>query len=232
MIFGRVREIWRYPVSSMGGEKLESAIFAPGGVEGDRLWGVEVDGAIAAPEKRKVCRPLPDMPARLLGHIPEVLLPGGGWAQVDAPEVAAAVAERLAARVRLAPHESLAPRYERLDIHVLTTAALASLAGWISDPAQADPRRYRPNLVIETPAGVEGLPEHDLVGRRLEIGEVRVEIVEPCARCALPALGVGGLAFLPELIHAVSKRAGGNFGALARIEGSGRIATGDEVRLG
>ena len=36
-----VSQIWRYPVKSMGGEKLESAFLGPLGVVGDRLVHVE-----------------------------------------------------------------------------------------------------------------------------------------------------------------------------------------------
>lgn len=36
----RVAEIWRYPVKSMGGERLPTAEVTPDGIEGDRAWGV------------------------------------------------------------------------------------------------------------------------------------------------------------------------------------------------
>src|SRR6185503_14139840 len=33
----RVQEIWRYPVKSMAGERLERACVSPAGIEGDRI---------------------------------------------------------------------------------------------------------------------------------------------------------------------------------------------------
>ena len=39
-----VAEIWRYPVKSMGGERLTTAVVGESGIEGDRQWGV-VDAA-------------------------------------------------------------------------------------------------------------------------------------------------------------------------------------------
>lgn len=36
----RVAEIWRYPVKSMGGERLEAVEVTPNGIDGDRGWGV------------------------------------------------------------------------------------------------------------------------------------------------------------------------------------------------
>ncbi len=38
-----VAEIWRYPVKSMAGERLESCLIAATGLEGDRRWAL-VDG--------------------------------------------------------------------------------------------------------------------------------------------------------------------------------------------
>ena len=42
----RVLELWRYPVKSMGGQRLEAAEIGPAGIVGDRQWGV-VDLATA-----------------------------------------------------------------------------------------------------------------------------------------------------------------------------------------
>lgn len=215
----------------MGGERLDTAMLMPGGVEGDRIWGVEVDGEIAAPEKRKICRPLPDMSSRLRNGVPQVQLSNGDWVAADSANAVDAISERLGAQVRLLPHDRLSPRYQRLDLHVLTTASLKSSESWISKPDQADARRYRPNFLVETAEGFDGLPEKELVGRRLICGEATIRIIEPCFRCALPALGLGGLVFLPELVHAVSAHSSGHFGALAKVVGHGQVSVGDEIVL-
>lgn len=36
----RVAEIWRYPVKSVGGERLREAEVTPAGIRGDRAWGI------------------------------------------------------------------------------------------------------------------------------------------------------------------------------------------------
>lgn len=42
-----VKEIWRYPVKSMGGELVDQAHLTPNGITGDRLWSVvDADGEI------------------------------------------------------------------------------------------------------------------------------------------------------------------------------------------
>lgn len=50
---GTVRELWRYPVKSMGGERLEAAQIDRQGVLGDRLWAVrDVEAGIVTSAKR------------------------------------------------------------------------------------------------------------------------------------------------------------------------------------
>jgi uncharacterized protein len=50
---GRVIEIWRYPVSSVGGERISRAKLCPDGVDGDRQYGLidAATGMPAVPEK-------------------------------------------------------------------------------------------------------------------------------------------------------------------------------------
>ena len=52
---GTVSQIWRYPISSTGGETLESAALDGQGIAGDRLWGLadlQSDG-VAQPTERR-----------------------------------------------------------------------------------------------------------------------------------------------------------------------------------
>ena len=56
---GRVREVWRYPVSSLGGEMLASITVSPEGIAGDRRFALfdPETGLAAAPEKETRWRP-------------------------------------------------------------------------------------------------------------------------------------------------------------------------------
>ena len=42
-LLGKLIQIWRYPVKSMGGESLDSSIVSNNGLAGDRCWAV-LDG--------------------------------------------------------------------------------------------------------------------------------------------------------------------------------------------
>ncbi|QXC52644.1 MOSC N-terminal beta barrel domain-containing protein (plasmid) [Agrobacterium salinitolerans] len=54
--FGKIVEIWRYPVSSLGGEICHEADISLNGITGDRRFGLfdPVSGVVAAPEKTLV----------------------------------------------------------------------------------------------------------------------------------------------------------------------------------
>ncbi|HSP99688.1 MAG TPA: MOSC N-terminal beta barrel domain-containing protein [Candidatus Dormibacteraeota bacterium] len=55
-IVGRVLEVWRYPVKSMGGESLPRAVVGPLGIAGDRGWALrdEAAGEIRGAKKMPV----------------------------------------------------------------------------------------------------------------------------------------------------------------------------------
>src|SRR2546428_11564533 len=80
-----VVEIWRYPVKSMAGERLESCMVPQHGLEGDRRWAF-VDGAPHRAGKLfniKQHDPLMTYRARYAGGVVEVLTPDGALVALD-----------------------------------------------------------------------------------------------------------------------------------------------------
>src|SRR4029453_2119052 len=52
-VAGSVAEIWRYPVKSMGGERLARSAIATRGLHADRMWAVrDVELATSPPARR------------------------------------------------------------------------------------------------------------------------------------------------------------------------------------
>ena len=142
----KVTEIWRYPVSTMAGEKLHQVYVGPLGIEGDRVKHVEdAEGAVITSRSHP----------RFLGHKGklgrdgEPLVDGRPW---SSPEVAAEVVDIAGPRAKLVRYDGV-ERFDVLPLLVATDGAIAAFGH--------DHRRLRPNIVI---GGVEGLAERGWPG--------------------------------------------------------------------
>jgi uncharacterized protein YcbX len=79
--------------------------------------------------------------------------------------------------------------YDAFALTVMTEAALDALARALPD-SNADVRRFRPSIVIDTDddgadASTPGHPEFDWAGRRATIGTATIEFRDPCPRCVM-----------------------------------------------
>jgi uncharacterized protein YcbX len=130
--------------------------------------------------------------------------------------------------------------FDYAPLHLMTTATLARLQS-LYPRGQVDPRRFRPNLVIETPVDMRGFVENDWVGRTLAIGaEVRLRVTNPSPRCVVPTLPQGELMEDIGILRAVAEHNRPAVPALddkrlpclgvyASVERGGVIRAGDTV---
>lgn len=109
MIVGRIKEIWRYPVKSMRGERLDACMLGPRGIPGDRGWAIrdetagEIRGAKKLPQLLLCAARYVEEPAA--GRIPaaEITLPDGKRVRSDRAEAADRLGTLLGRRVSLWP---------------------------------------------------------------------------------------------------------------------------------
>lgn len=88
-------------------------------------------------------------------------------------------------------------------VHLVTTASLDRLRA--AHPAgDFDPRRFRPNLVVDT-GDAPGFPEDDWDGACLRIGPALVRVLVPTPRCVVPTLAHDGLPADPGIMRAVAR---------------------------
>ena len=120
--------------------------------------------------------------------------------------------------------------FDAFPIHLLTTASLATLARHAPDAAW-DARRFRPNFLIETVDGVEGLVESDWGGRALRVGRLRLKCEMPAPRCSMTIQAQPELPKDPRVLRTIVREAGQNFGLYASVESAGNVSVGDEVEL-
>lgn len=134
MIVGKVREVWRYPLKSMAGERLEASGVGARGLYGDRGWALR-DEAAGEIRGAKISPALMLCAARYRGRPSEdgapthadITLPDGTLTATDAPDVNERLSELLGRRVTLWP---LRPATDRA--HYRRAMPAARLVGLLS----------------------------------------------------------------------------------------------------
>jgi uncharacterized protein YcbX len=206
----RVGELWRYPIKSLRGERLERANVLADGFEGDRLARVEDErGLLTALRKQRLVGV-----RAAVGDDGEPLIEGATW---SSPAAARRIRELAGEGARLVATAS-GPRFGGAPVLVCTDGALAALG--------EDRRRFRPNLVV---AGVSGLAEREWVGRELAIGDAVLAGRELCERCGVTTIDPDTIAIDPDVLRRVNERFGGIMGIYCDVVAPGTIALGDEV---
>jgi uncharacterized protein YcbX len=208
-----VAQIWRYPVKSLAGEKLDSALISPLGIAGDRIVHV------ADREHQPITsRTHP----RLLGL--HGRLNAAGQAEVDGlswqhHEVQRKIEEIVGPGARLMGDHGLY-RFDILPLLVATDGAIAAFGH--------DGRRLRPNLVI---GGVEGLAERSWPGQCLQIGEVRIGIQDLRGRCVMTTYDPDTQTQNPNVLREIVHKFAGKLALNCFVIRDGRVRVGDEARL-
>lgn len=235
---GYASQLWRYPVSSLGGEAMLAANVGEDGIAGDRLFGLtdRATGEIARPDSRPRWHAAPRIGARLLDEGRLQVAHGEGWLSAPSLEADAAISAFLGFDCTLLPYDmsattgGLRPRYDKSPIHLLTSASLARLKA-LHPTGTVDPRRFRPNILVQIPAEDGSFPETEWIGRRIVIGEVELRITEPCRRCGFTIIAQDGVDRDPEILRTLVRHNAHNLGVYCTVERAGRIAAGDPVRL-
>jgi hypothetical protein len=167
----RVAELWRYPVKSLAGERLDRAVVTTNGIVGDRVVHVRDrrDRVVTARNRPRLLAL-----HGTLGPDREPLIDGRPW---TAPESVAAVREAAGPEASLTRYDG-PERFDVLPLLVATDGAIAAL--------DVDGRRLRPNIVI---GGVTGVAERQWPGRRLRIGDVVISMEKLRGRCVMTTWG-------------------------------------------
>src|SRR5690242_18124645 len=168
-----LREIRRYPVKAMGGESLPSAQVDARGLVGDRAYAVvDGDGKLASGKHTRRFRRRDEVfdfasrttreGIRVTGHGAEWPVPDGALDR--------ALSEAMGDPVRVLP-ETTTPHFDVTSVSLVGTATL----DWCREHhhVDADRRRLRPNLVVDT---VEPFVEETWTGD-VVVGGVRLHPV-------------------------------------------------------
>jgi uncharacterized protein YcbX len=237
----RVLELWRYPVKSLQGERLESAEIGPEGIVGDRQWALfDVATGFGLTARR-----VPDLlfgAARLRpdGGV-EVVLPDG-TVTTDDDVISGWLGRSVTLRPAGGPGR---PRYESPDDDLAeASSGNGSAARWhdwqgapgaFHDNAGArlslvtagtlgswDRRRFRANVLLE------GAGEGGLIGSQVRLGEAVLDVGDPIPRCVMVTRPQpGGIARDTGVLKTIHRERGGDLAVAALVRRPGRVHTGD-----
>jgi uncharacterized protein YcbX len=222
----RLQEIRRYPVKAMGGESVESVTLDSRGLVGDRAYAVvDADGKLATGKHSRRFRRRDEVfefASRTTAEGVRVWGRGGDWA-VSGDGLDAVLSEVMGDPVRVLP-ETSTPYFDAGAVSLIGTASLA----WCRDHlgVDADCRRIRPNLVVET---TEPFVEETWTGE-VAIGGVRLTPVERIERCRMIDIAQEGLPRDGRWLKALTQAREMSLGIYLGVVGPGVVSVGDEVR--
>jgi MOSC domain-containing protein len=208
----RIEALWRYPVKSLAGERLDAAGLTAAGIPGDRI--VHVRGPEGVRTSRRQYRLLGLRGT--LGAAGRPLVNGHDWQGEEA----------LALVRRAAGQESWLEAYdgpERFDVLPLLVATDGAVAEF-----GRDVRRLRPNILI---GGVDGMEETNWPGAELHVGQAVIRLDSLRPRCPMTTVDPDTLKRDPEVLKDIGRRFGGRLALNAAVLRPGLIRVGDAVTL-
>ncbi|HVX47329.1 MAG TPA: MOSC domain-containing protein [Mycobacteriales bacterium] len=218
----RVDALWRYPVKSMLGERLQRARLEHRGVHGDRLFAIrDTAGKLGSGKDSRRFRRVEGLRfvrATLDEHgRPRLTLPDGRIADL------AALREFLGEpTLTLRPEQDI-PHFDDQPLHVVSRQAVDELAGELNE-ITVDERRFRPNIVIDG-------ADDGWLGRRARIGSALIEFVKSTERCVMVNAAEPGIERSGEVLKTLTRNQDMQFGIYARVVEPGDIAIDDAVEL-
>lgn len=228
---GEVEAIFRYPVKSMAGERLDAVDIGWHGLDGDRRLALHRVGDRGG------------FPWLTASRLPELILfspqgggDGGPPTHVRTPEgealalfgpaLAADVSRRHGAPVELM-HLSRGV-FDEASVSLIGSAtieAIGRLAG-----READVRRFRPNVLLKTG---RAFAEDDWVGGVLTFGEAddaaAVAVTNYDERCSMVNLDPTSARSDPAVLKAIVRERNNRAGVYSTVIRRGRVALGMQV---
>lgn len=235
---GRVQALFRYPVKSMAGERLEVATLGWHGLEGDRRLAFRrIDDRSGFPWL--TASKLPDLlrfaPERrddgAHGDLPtHIRTPDAQELPVFSEALATAVGRRYGAPVQMMQLNH--GIFDEASISVIasdTVREIAQLAG-----QSPDVRRFRPNVVVGLLRSGP-FQEDQWLGRMLSFGEASdapaITVTMRDVRCSMVNFDPDSASPVPQVLKAVVRANQNHAGIYATVTSIGQLAVGQTILL-
>jgi MOSC domain-containing protein len=122
--------------------------------------------------------------------------------------------------------------FDAFPIHIITDRSFETLS-LLAPGSEFDVRRFRPNVVIAVERHVQGdFPEQSWLGRKLQVGDVELEVAVPCPRCVMVTREFADLPADRQVLRTIVRHADQNVGVYANVVRPGRLEAGRPVTLG
>ena len=246
----QIRELWRYPVKSMRGEKCRSLRIDLHGVVGDRSFGVldlqsgtiisakrdgrlleasartEGEGVViehpAGPERRPGADLDRELTAWLGRGVRLVAAAQHGIGTYECPEDFE-VDDSDPVSWQGSAHSFV----DESDVHLLTTADWTTLGSMRPD-LHWDVRRFRPNIVLDAGDRLSTT----LIGQHLRIGDAVLEVTKGCTRCVMTTrVQPGGIERELDILRHVIANCDNQVGVRAAVVRAGSVDQGGTAEV-
>jgi MOSC domain-containing protein len=208
-----VKELWRYPVKSMAGERIAQIQVGKLGLADDRKVLVRAgNGHVVTSRTHQQLLGLKGT----LGADGQPQISGHAW---DSPEALALVRKAVGADAELLYYDG-PERFDVLPLLVATDGAISYMG--------FDSRRLRPNIIV---GGVEGLQEREWPGHHLRIGEAVIYAAQLRGRCVMTTYDPDTLKQDMSVLRSIVRKLGGVMALDSAVVSGGLIREGDPVTL-
>jgi uncharacterized protein YcbX len=230
-----VREIWRFPIKSMGGERVEQVAVTETGIIGDRAWGLrDVETGMILTGRREPR--LLMATAAIEERSPVVHLEDGRRLTTDDE-----LSEWVGRPVELVAADSTPGTYEnprdteREENWVSWQGPVGSFhdtplrISMVSKASLADyeAKRFRINLILD--GADDSLSETALIDRDVTVGSVGLHLRAPITRCVMITRAQPGLAADRSVLKRLVRERDNLMGVGAKVYRDGTLAVGDAV---
>lgn len=229
-----IEDIWRFPIKSIGGERLETAEITETGIEYDRAWGLVDDDTGNVLTARREPKLLMATAAVEDGRPVVTTVEGdelrsnaelSAW--LDRPVTLAAAAGQEGGTYEVpldfendeawvswqgpgdAWHDSTVSR--------VSLVSTTTLGAW-------DRRRFRTNVILE------GEGEDELVGSEIDLGETRLGVMKQIDRCVMVTRPQPGLERDLDVLRTINAERATLLAVGALVVRGGTIRIGDQLR--
>ena len=225
-----MKEIWRYPVKSTGGERLDTAAVDERGIEFDRAWGIfdPATGLVLTARREPA---LLFLASSVVDGRLRIATQGGDDVSTDA-----ALSAHLGRPVEVRSAADGPATFENpmnvddetdwmrwqsagVSFHdgrsTISFASHDSMRSW-------DSRRFRFNLIVD------GTDEHELTGDLL-VGSAVLTVRKPIERCIMVSRAQPGFERDLDVLKTIIRERENKLGMGAIVSSAGSISLGDQL---